>query len=1049
MKQTFLLLILLLLGWEASAQTVKGTVTTEDGGEPLIGVAIQLKGTDSGTYTSIKGDYQLTVPSMGALFFDSGPQPVLVFSYAGYETVEVPVDGRGEINVVLKPLATELDEVVVTGTAAGLSPKTLSYSVGRIREADLLTVPTPTLGIGLQGKVPGLLVNQVGGQPGQGAYFQVRSANALANGQQPLLIVDGIFLSGATLADINPEDIDRVEILKGSAGTSLYGSQAANGVIQIFTRRGKNLEVGETRVTYRGEAGLSEAPSRYDLNTFTNREILDPDPPQPILGNPTEDNIHNTVLPNLQDYQEDYLFDRGLYLSNYLAVEGKTQATNFLLSYQRLRDEGVFQASDGYTRNAFRLNLDHLISNKFGVKVSSAYSTSRQDLLAPVSSGPNSYLATMLFMTPMFDLEASNEEDGSSYDWDIDNTGFGITNPLYDRANSDQEVRRTRLLGNLEGNYYVNDWLTLGVSAALDRAANAFEHFLQKGYLSINVPGQFGPLVTAGVNNSNGGGIQRTNLVSSYFVTRANAVVQRRFGKLDMALRTSFLYEDLTHTFNSAIGEDMAVSDIRSLDNARRNIFISSRDEEIVGYSGFAVADLQYDEKLIFSGLFRREGSSLFGPENRWANYYRVSGAYRLTEDINVRWLDELKLRASMGTSGIRPAYDQRFESFRLENGTAVKGTLGNEFLRPAYSTEMEIGIDARLFKAFDLEFNYSQITTEDQILLTPLSGAAGFSGQWRNAGTLDATVYEAGLNIDFAQLFNAKRSGLHWNLMTTFSRVEQTISRLDVPAYTTGPGLEASSLFLIEEGRSFGTMVGEVFATSLDQLQGQEGIDPDAYAINSAGYVVAKEVLGTPQETPYKLVDANGNPLVQPIGDINPDFRMGFANTLAFKGLQLYTLFDWKKGGDIYNLTRQWLYRDQRHGDVSADPDVPASFYGSDGLYNVLVANNHFVEDGSFFMLREAALSYTFQQPGGLFRGMESIRLSLIGRNLFTLTDYSGFHPDVTTPPRDINTLSNRAPDARGSDRFTPNGDPNLFYVDAFNYPIRRTFTFSLQATF
>jgi len=1049
MKHALLLLSLLLGGWTASAQTIKGIVTTEEGGDPLIGVAVQLKGTDAGTYTSVEGDYQIGLPSLGGLFFDSGPSPVLVFSYTGYETVEVPVDGREEINIVLQPLATDLNEVVVTGTAAGQSPRTLSYSVGRIRQAELLTVPTPTLGIGMQGKVPGLLVNQVGGQPGQGAYFQVRSANAIANGQQPLLIVDGAFLSGATLADINPEDIDRIEILKGSAGTSLYGSQAANGVIQLFTRRGQNMEVGETRVTYRGEAGISEAPNRYDLNTFTNREILDPDPPQPILGNPTESNIHNTLLPNLQDYQEDILFDRGLYLSNYLAVEGKTQATNFLVSFQRLRDEGVFAASDGYTRNAFRLNLDHLISNKFGIKVSSSYSTSRQDLLASVSNGPNSYLATTLFMTPMFDLNASNEEDGSAYDWDIDNTGFGITNPLYDRANGEQDARRTRLIGNLEGNYYVNDWLTLGFSTAFDRATNAFEHFLQKGYLSTNVPGQFGPLITAGVDNSNGGGIQRTNLVSNYFVSRANAVVRREFGKLDMALRASFLYEDLTHTFNGAIGEDLAVSDVRSLDNARRNVFISSEDQEIVGYSGFAVVDLQYDEKLIFSGLLRREGSSLFGPENRWANYYRVSGAYRLTEDIDIRWLDELKLRASIGTSGIRPAYDQRFETFRLESGTAVKGTLGNAFLRPVYSTEIEVGVNARLFKAFDLEFNYSRITTDDQILLVPLSGAAGFSGQWRNAGTLDATVYEAGLNIDFAQLFNAKRSGLRWDLMTTFSRVEQTVRRLDVPAYTTGPGLEASSLFLIEEGASFGTMIGEVFATSLEQLEGQEGIDPDNYTLNSAGYVVAAEQLGTAREVPYKLVDASGNPLVQPIGDINPDFRMGFANTIAFRGLQLYTLFDWKKGGDIYNLGRQWLYRDQRHGDVSADPDIAASFYGSDGLYNVLVANNHFVEDGSFFMLREAALSYTFRQPTGMFSAMESIRFSLIGRNLFTITDYSGFHPDVSAPPRDVNTWTNRSPDARGGDQFTPNGDPNLFYVDAFNYPIRRSFTFSLQVTF
>jgi hypothetical protein len=246
--------------------------------------------------------------------------------------------------------------------------------------------------------------------------------------------------------------------------------------------------------------------------------------------------------------------------------------------------------------------------------------------------------------------------------------------------------------------------------------------------------------------------------------------------------------------------------------------------------------------------------------------------------------------------------------------------------------------------------------------------------------------------------------------------------------------------------------MVGEVFATSLDQLQGQEGINPGDFTVNALGYVVRRDLLGTPNEAPYKLVDANGNPLLQVIGDINPDFRMGIAHTFGYRGLQLYTLFDWRKGGDVYNLTKQWLYRDQRHGDVSRNPEIAAEFFGPNGLYNLLVPNNHFVEDGSFFMLREVSLSYTFDHSalrsflGGALHG---IRLELIGRNLFTQTRYSGFHPDLSSAPRDELTFSNRIPDGRGSDNRTPNGDPSLFLVDAFNYPLPRTVTFSMQVIF
>jgi hypothetical protein len=460
---------------------------------------------------------------------------------------------------------------------------------------------------------------------------------------------------------------------------------------------------------------------------------------------------------------------------------------------------------------------------------------------------------------------------------------------------------------------------------------------------------------------------------------------------------------------------------------------------------------MDYKEKYLFSGLVRREGSSLFGPENRWANYYRVSGAYRITEDLKLKPFKELKLRASLGTAGIRPTYEQRFEAFSLVNGELTKNTLGNELLKPALSTEQEIGLDATIGRSLQLEFNFSNINTEDQILLVPLTAAAGFRGQWRNAGSLEAKVYEAGLNIDFARLFRIKGTAFRWQLYTTFSRVQQRVTKLAVPTYYTGPGAQQASLFVIEEGKALGLMEGEVFATSLEQLQGQEGINPADFALNEMGYVVRTDQLGTADEVPYKLRDAGGNPIVEVIGDINPDFRMGFAHTLSYRSLELFTLFDWKKGGDVYNATKQWLYKDLRHTEVSTYPNISANFYGSNGLYNALVANNHFVEDGSFFMLREAALTLTIrkQSLGGFFNKFDHIRLSLIGRNIFTKTDYSGFHPDVSSVPRSESILSTSAPDARGSDLTTPNGDPSLFLVDSFNYPLPRSFTFSVQFGF
>lgn len=1062
MKQKFFTTLLFVVTLAASVltaqnTTVRGVVTSSDEGETLLGVTILVKGTANGTVTDFDGTYSLEAPSDGTL----------IFSFTGFASQEIALSGQTTLDVTLAPDVAQLEEIIVTGSAVGKSKKTLSFSVGRIDENLMTTVPAPNLGSGLQGKVAGLRVNQVSGQPGQGAFFQIRSANSLANGQQPLIIVDGVYLNGSTLADINAEDIERVEVLKGSAGASLYGSQAANGVIQIFTRRGKGLKVGDTKVTFRGEVGFSENINKIDINTKTNLTVVDPNGPQPTLGVPSDDNIHNTDLPNLHDYQDEVLFRTGTFYSTYLAIQGRAQKTNFMTSIQRMEDEGIIQSVDAYERNTFRVNVDHQISDKLGVNVSAMYSTSSQDLISPSSNGPGNYIANILFLTPIFDLDAqANEEDGSPFNFDIDNTGLGTSNPLYDRANNKQTIERTRLLGNIKLNYYLTDWLTLSYSAALDRSTNDFQHFLKKGYLDgNNVPGQFTALAVANAtsgNGSNGGGIHRSNRINNSFISRGNITAQKSFGEWNTAIRASFLYEDLSTKFNEGIGDNLAVEGARTLDNAQSNIFVASEQQSIVANSFFLIADVDYAQKYIFSGLVRREGSSLFGPQERWSNYYRGSAAYRLTEDIDIPGVQELKLRASVGTAGIRPTFEQRFETFELKNGTTTKNTLGNNFLKPAKSTEIELGIDLAFANAFSLEFNYANIETKDQILLVPLSGAAGFTGQWKNAGTIDADVFEITLNTDFGRLFKLKN--FHWDLNITFDKTTQDITKLNVPAYNTGPGIQQSTLFLIDEGIPFGTMVGEVFATSLDQLDGQintgapyhvdsdgSPVDKSLYTINEFGYVILKAADGTKDELPFKLLDENGNPVVQKIGDINPDFRVGIANTFSYKGLSLYTLFDWKQGGDIYNLGKQWLFRDQRHADASKYP-IAAGFFGSNGLYNVLVSNNNFVEDGTFFMLREASLSYQFghKQLDGLFKGfVESIKFSVIGRNLFTLTDYTGFHPDITGAPRGENTLSNRTNGAIGSDSNTPNGDPSVFLVDGFNFPVPRTVTFSLQVTF
>ncbi len=1014
----------------AQDRSVSGQVTSAEDGGGLPGVNVLIKGTTTGSVTDIDGNYKLNVPS---------GETILVFTFVGLETQEVSVGTRSTINVAMQADVSQLEEIVISGTAAGQSAKTVSFSVGKIDQKLLAEVPQANLGSGLQGKVSGLRVVSGGGQPGSGVAFQLRAANSITAGQNPLIIVDGAFLNGSTLSDINPEDIESVEVLKGSAAASLYGSQAANGVIQIFTKRGRNLAEGETRVTYRGEFGVSDLANDKFPTANTHHFKLNPDGTFLIQGSSfvvDDDGLQDNPYPNFQDYQ-DQTFRNGNFFTNYLAVQGRNATTNFLVSAQRLDNQGVFNFVDGYERNSFRLNVDHQISDKLNVEVSSMYSASTSNELP--ANGTTALVNNILFILPIYDLSAPNEEDGSLYDWDIDSTSAGIRNPFYTLANRDITVKRTRLIGNIKANYDFNDWLSFNGSIALDRSTNNFEEFFAKGFLSDDQ--------RAGVQKSAtnpGGGIERSTRINNALIARLNAVVQKRFGDFNTAFRVGFLYEDLDAEFNGIRGDGLAVTGIRSLDNATLNLRVQSEAQEIVANSFFGIADINYKEKFLFSSLYRREGSSLFGPDERWASYYRLSGGYRISEDVSISGIQELKVRASIGTAGIRPTFEQRFETFTLQNGSASPGTLGNTFLTPASSQEIELGLNVSFLDRFDFEFNYVDTKTEDQILRVPLSAAAGFTAQWRNAGTIDATTYEASLSTQILD-----KGDFKWNLLMNFDRTRQTIDKLSVPAYNTGPGNQQSRIFRIEEGGSFGAMHGQVFATNLDQLTGQEGVDAAEYTVNAAGYVVRQDEIGTINESPYKLVNPDGTPIVQKIGDINSDFRMGFANTFSWKNISLYALFDWKKGGDIYNQTRQWLHRDNRHQE-GADFPIAIGFWNQ--LYNVNIGNSGFVEDGSFFMLRELAVGYTFnkQQLSGIFGGLlQSVRLGFVGRNLFTITDYSGFHPDISAIPRDENQLTNRDQNGVGSDVNTPSGDPNLFFFDTFTYPQTRTFTGSLQITF
>jgi outer membrane receptor protein involved in Fe transport len=386
----------------------------------------------------------------------------------------------------------------------------------------------------------------------------------------------------------------------------------------------------------------------------------------------------------------------------------------------------------------------------------------------------------------------------------------------------------------------------------------------------------------------------------------------------------------------------------------------------------------------------------------------------------------------------LRPVFDAQYETLDVIGGTIRFSTLGNTNLKPAVSTATEVGFNLEFLGRFALEASYIKNVIDDQILLVPLASAAGFPFQWQNAGTMESEVFEARFN---AAIIETK--GFNWNLQLSFDRVKQKITQLNVAPFLQGNLLASirsegvgPSIFLVDEGVSFGTMVGRDFARSFDDVPqtlddlGSPIPKDQAYVINEDGYVVLASKYHTPGEVPIPLLDDSGQLASVVIGDVNPDFQLGIYNTFSWGNLSASILLDWKQGGDIYNNTRQNLYETPRHGDVDQsdrplEARKPVAYYQA--LYATNSSSGHFVEDGSYLKLREVSLNYRLKAAslGKVGDVIEQITIGLTGRNLFTITGYSGFDPEVGV------------------------SDASLFPYDNFSYPNFRKLTARLELTF
>jgi TonB-linked SusC/RagA family outer membrane protein len=1086
------LLALLSVGFsDAQAQSaiITGRITGTRG-EALGGATVLIDELGVAVATTVSGSYTLTVSADKV----KGQSVTLHARYIGYSPATKQITltaGTQEQNLALRFDPMTLDAVVVTGVAEATEAKKLTFAVGHVDASQLQQAPAVSALGALEGKVAGVRLVQGSGMPGGEPDFRLRGATALTTASAcssqpcpststpgPLIIVDGT-ITRQGLADINSEDIERVEVVKGAAASSLYGSDAANGVVQIFTKRGSRIPDGKLVVQVRNEYGQSLRPKLIEgalahpylidtVGTYTDvlgNTVNNGDFITPVLSDTTKPChvggclVGVNAQPNLKpDHIADNPYSRfgrpvydpqsamlthGAFYTNYISIGQRRGNSNYNISFENTKQDGVLILLRGYERQNFRVNVDQSLTPRLDLSAGGFFGKSNNN---QVAQGPGAPFFSVTFIEPYINLFAANP-DGTPYAAQIPHLLPNAANPLYTLANEQLNTDRSRYSGYAKATYRLFDWLSLEGNYNYDQESSTFTDETPKNFLNSH-------------GSPTAGGLVRVDTAGRTFNTGATLTSIRAFHLGSWNVRNTskvaYVYEDQTrNTFNLTASKFtvLAVPEFTAVDNTQ--LLPGSSNLTIRNKNFYGITTFDINDRYLLDGLVRRDGSSLFGPKSRWQTYFRASGAYRLSQDIHINGIDELKVRGSYGTAGLRPQFDAQYETFSVVAGVPVKQTLGNNALKPARSAETELGANIDFLGRFSLEYSYSRKETKDQILLVPLSAATGYLNQWQNAGTLLGRTHELALSAVLAN-----RPEMSWQLNVAADRTRQTITQLSTAPYLVGPDYagnnEVTQMFRIAPGQTFGVIYGtrivRTFAELCDDPAKQAAgcgpgltYDPANYVVNEDGYLVAKSTYHSKNERFLTYVDPSGNKVVQ-IGNVNPDFNASFTSNFRFKNLSAYVLVDWVQGGNIYNATRQWPFFENRDRIVdqaskpaancagSTDPTCPYStgkkpieYYQA--LYNGINPIDFFVENGTYVKIKELNVAYTFDRSTlqKLNLGVNSLKIGVIGRNLFTFTKYSGYDPEVAG-------LS---------------GDPFSFRIDGFSYPNFRTFTGFMEINF
>jgi TonB-linked SusC/RagA family outer membrane protein len=1049
-----LLFIQCFIAGTLAQSTITGKVVETENGWPLPGVSVIVKDTNQGAVTDFDGNFSIEV---------ANTQQVLVFSYVGFETKQVKIGDQSNLNIKLDPNLESLEEVVVTGYGL-LKAADVPSAQSSISSEDIDRTVNSTIEQAIVGRAPGVNVTQNTGAPGGGISVSIRGISSINGSNEPLYVIDGVQLEGSysvqgtnPLSTLNPSDIESMEILRGPSATAIYGSRGTNGVVVITTKRGK---AGDVRINYSYLYSLQTPPEHMDVMNLREYAQMDIAYKAAAGGNNREEFLDPSILGEGTNWQDE-LFRTAPMTKHQVSLSGGSDKTTYYLSGESLNQEGVALGS-GFERTSVRLNLDNKAADWLSIAANVSYAETDQQLPTVTSD----LIGTALRMQPAVPVrnldgtfgggQARINADGSTSEAER----FSPPNPIGMASILTNERMQRQLLGGLNATFNLAEGLEFRT------AFNANYGF--------NSGTSFTPTYEWGFQVNSVSELWTNSQTSTYWNWNQMLQYSRDFGKHSLTVMATHESQESTYKNISGTRQNYPTNDILDLNAGGVDNQTNSGGQSEWGMESYlARINYNFDDRYIFQGAFRADGSANFGAENRWGYFPSVSAAWRVSNEsfFDISAVSDLRIRVETGLTGSQGNSGNIFARLNIYPTEWGNGYLPANYPNTNFKWEEtrtnNIGFNLGLFNnRVQIEGDYYIKNTDNLIVTSSLPWYMGTAPD--ATASIDAPVVNIGAlqnkgwginlstvninNGDFVWETNLNVS--HYKATITALYTENSvISRLP-PSWHIGPQWTQRSEVGEEPWYFYGYVADGLFDTMEELENSPRPADNDG---NPMPIGENNIWLG---DVKYK--DLNGDGVIDDkdqtnIGSPWPEFFGGFSNSFSYKGFDLSVLLTGTFGSDVYNYLR---FQNTNPGNINIgrnlfDEAMDYAQIGEDESGNPIVTNpgtnvpridgntgtngnfdrhsTKFVEDGSFVRVKNISLSYTlpssFHNDQNIIQGA---RIGLSAQNVYTFTDYTGYDPEVG---------SYVGPEANSGN--APIG------VDTGRYPLTPMYSFNLSIDF